>query len=123
MTQLCQVGFFQEMFADSEIRPSLRAFVADTPQPDESKIIAYLKSGVGFSARAEYVSDVLDPSSKPGLLAHLVTDGKYLWRTDLAYYVAKYHVRLQDEFVAYMRSNHWTVPDESQIDVDNLTAE
>ncbi|WP_253191439.1 hypothetical protein [Streptomyces sp. M1013] len=33
----------------------------------------------------------------------LLTDGAWLWRDDLAYYVAKYHLVLPSDFVARAR--------------------
>ena len=119
MIQLIPIGFFRELSRGAE-GPSLRELVAEAAHPDEDKILAYLENGVGYAGRGEYVRDVLDPNSKYNLMAHLLTDGVHVWRSDLAYYVRTYHVRLPDEFVAYMKDRNWTVPSKSEIKLDDL---
>jgi hypothetical protein len=113
MARLRAVGFYKEFGgSESEISqlPSLRDCVAEDPQPDEDKILQYLRTGRGYAGRGSYEKDVLDPGARYGLVADLLTDGVYLWRADLAYYVAKYHVRLPEDFLAHARAQNWTVP-------------
>jgi hypothetical protein len=40
----------------------------------------------------------------------LYTDGKWLWRGDLYFYVESHYVALPDEFVAYIRSHTYSIP-------------
>jgi hypothetical protein len=54
--------------------------------------------------------DVLNPDTRFAVSPSLLTDGVCLWRADLQYYVATYHVELPDEFVAHWRQNGWSVP-------------
>ncbi|WP_431683744.1 hypothetical protein [Kitasatospora sp. KL5] len=51
-----------------------------------------------------------------------MTDGHWLWHSDLAHYVQRYHVVLDPEFIKHVRSNGWTVPDLSDSDVDAMVA-
>ena len=44
----------------------------------------------------------------------------YIWPGDLAYYVMKYDLQLSKEFVEHMISQKWSVPDNIEIDFDNL---
>jgi hypothetical protein len=123
VTKLIPVGFFHELSDDPDERrtlPSLCAALSQTPHDDEARIVSYLKSGICVGARGCYVEDVLDPSSKAPLHAHLYTDGTYLWRSDIAHYVEQYHLRLPLEFVHHMAAMNWHVPDEEEVDVDLL---
>ncbi|MEE1930954.1 hypothetical protein V1J52_22710 [Streptomyces sp. TRM 70351] len=40
----------------------------------------------------------------------IVTDGEWVWRRDLGFYVRRYHVRLPEEFLNRVRSFGYTVP-------------
>ena len=39
-----------------------------------------------------------------------MTDGKYIWPGDVAYYVLNYDLQLNKEFIDYMIEHEWTVP-------------
>lgn len=56
-------------------------------------------------------TDVLDPDG-PTLVGNgsLHTDGTWLWREGLSYYVAKYHLALPREFVAHVRRLKYSPP-------------
>lgn len=62
---------------------------------------------------------VATPSAVPNVLSgtgafieglNLLTDGCWLWYSDLAHYVGCYHVELDPAFVEHARSNNWAVP-------------
>lgn len=114
------VGFFRELADDEPGLPSLRDAVRPVAHPDAERIVAYLKAGVGLAGVGCYVGDVLNPSAQFAISPGLETDGVWLWRADLAYYVATYHVELPDEFVTHMRKNGWIVPELSEADEDLL---
>lgn len=122
MKKLRQVCSFLE-FEDPSPAPSLRDYISDIPQPDEEKIVAYLKQGIGLAGRSGYLRDVLNPSSAVGLTSHTLTDGVYVWSSYLAYYVKQYHLRLPSEVIAHMMMNSWTVPNKDTIDISDLTVE
>jgi hypothetical protein len=104
------VGFYRELFDNEPGAPSLREAVRPNAHPEEERIVAYLKAGVGLAGVGKYVGDVLNPAARFAVSPSLLTDGVWLWRADLPYYVATYHVELPDEFVAHMRQNGWAVP-------------
>lgn len=56
-------------------------------------------------------SDVLNPEAGflPGI-GSLYTDGDWLWREDLSYYVTKYHVSLPGEFLVRLRGLNYKPP-------------
>ncbi|MFD7685296.1 hypothetical protein [Streptomyces sp. NPDC059781] len=55
--------------------------------------------------------DVLDPAA-PNMtgIGSLITDGTWLWREDLPYYIARYHVSLPDRFLERVRSLNYVAP-------------
>lgn len=55
--------------------------------------------------------DVLDPDGPdlPGI-GSMYTDGTWIWREDLRYYLATYHVALPDDFVKHIRALDYTAP-------------
>ncbi|KAB1987024.1 hypothetical protein F8144_19790 [Streptomyces triticiradicis] len=56
--------------------------------------------------------DVLDPeASELSGIGSLYTDGIWLWRQDLSYYLAKYHVSLPPDFVTQVRNARHQVPE------------
>jgi hypothetical protein len=118
VTDPTYVGLYRELYPDfsaGKLYPSIKDAISDTAQEHEPEIIAYLRSAVCLGARGGYVNDVLDPSYKEGLPAHTYTDGTYMWRLDLAYYVGKYHLRLPEEFVRHMAARGWRPPTEEEV--------
>ena len=83
-------------------------------------ICEYLQKGFVLAACGEVSTDVLHPENGIAGTPDDVTDGKYIWPGDLAYYVMKYDLQLSKEFVEHMISQKWSVPDNIEIDFDNL---
>ncbi|MFF0463783.1 hypothetical protein [Streptomyces mexicanus] len=76
----------------------------------EGDLVQYLRAGTTLVATPSVVPDVL---SETGALIgglHLLTDGHWLWYSDLAHHVWRYHVELDPAFIEHARSNNWTVP-------------
>ena len=121
--ELIQLGFFMEVF-DSRggvMGGNLKDCIADTPQEDEDKLVAYLQAGRfyrAFGDPEEELYDVLDTSAEMNIKPALLTDGTYVWATDLPYYVARYHARLPRSFLLHARNHGWQVPQD--LDVSSL---
>lgn len=49
---------------------------------------------------------------------HYLTDGRFTWPGDFAYYVRNYNVRVAKGLVEYMLANSWKVP--FNIDMNTL---
>jgi hypothetical protein len=123
MKKLVPVGFFRELSDDpgeQRALPSLVDALSESPQENEDKIVAYLRSGICLGARGCYVADVLDPTSRLPFVAHSYTDGTYFWRLDIAHYVEKYHLRLPPEFIRHMAAMNWQIPAKEQLNPDLL---
>ncbi len=65
--------------------------------------------GLGVDPLAEGL-EYTDPS-------RILTDGEWIWPDDLAYYVEKYHVSLEREFLNRVRENLYRVPLLRKLDI------
>ncbi len=125
--------------------PTLRSLVPAQPHRDEAKILQYLQQGVAgcFYPDPGLARDVLDPEKKvdrqlpPEALgvtpptgsatcstsiapSLVLTDGVWLWPSVLAYYVARYHVLVDPDFVDHARACNWTVR-QTDLPLDDLS--
>ncbi|QDN95105.1 hypothetical protein FNV65_00675 [Streptomyces sp. S1A1-8] len=104
------VGNFRELERGWPDGPSLRGSVRDKAPAQARELVEYLRNGTVLVATATLVHDVLSPSHAVIGGWRLLTDGHWLWHSDLAYYVERYHVALDQRFLAHVRGNDWTVP-------------
>ncbi|MGY0069049.1 hypothetical protein ACWZEH_20120 [Streptomyces sp. QTS137] len=106
-------GFFAELSPGWGLAEagSIKDAVRPFPKPDEQSILTYLRNGTEIWSEMSAGPDVLDPEG-PTLtgIGSLSTDGTWLWREDLLYYLATYHVALPDEFLDHIRSLGHTAP-------------
>ncbi len=82
----------------------------------KEKIISYLSSGVVCAAAFGLIKDIISgevigPQS-------MLTDGFWVWGSDLSTYVKKYNVELPEDFIAQVKQ--W---DEQSFDVDLSSVE
>ncbi|BCL22281.1 hypothetical protein ACPCBX_22700 [Streptomyces tuirus] len=107
------VGFFSELSPGWGLAEtgSIKDAVRPSGEPDESSILVYLRNGTGIWSEMSAGPDVLDQNA-PELtgIGSLYTDGTWLWREDLPYYVTKYHLALPDEFVQHIRTLEHKAP-------------
>ncbi len=61
-------------------------------------------------ATPSVVPDVLSETGASSGGLHLLTEGHWLWYSDLTHYVWRYHVELDPAFIEHARSDNWTVP-------------
>lgn len=107
------VGFFTELApgwgfpAEGSITDAVRDFGV----ADESRVVSYLRGGAWIWAEMGAERDVLDPEG-PTLVSagSLCTDGAWVWREDLSYYLATYHLALPDDFVTRVRELAYSPP-------------
>ncbi|WP_367325835.1 hypothetical protein [Streptomyces sp. HUAS ZL42] len=114
------VGDFRELEHGWPDGPSLRAAVRADESEYERDLVQYLRSGSALIATPSAVPDVLSPAGAVIGGLHLLTDGRWLWYSDLVYYVEHYHVALDARFIAHVRGNDWTVPELSDSDLDAM---
>ncbi|MEU6213447.1 hypothetical protein ABZ891_26540 [Streptomyces sp. NPDC047023] len=108
------LGEFRELKHGSPEGPSLVAAVRTEGDSHEDDLVRYLRGGSVIAATTSAVYDFLSPTNEfiDGL--RLLTDGEWFWRTDLAHYVERYHVSVDDRFVAHARHRGWVPPQLSE---------
>jgi hypothetical protein len=84
---------------------SIRELRHGLPASDVPKVCRYLDGGITAVDVMEATRDPLDESvSIPGGPS-LVSDGQWVWRRDLSYYVERYAIALDPEFVRHALSS------------------
>ncbi|EDY43451.2 hypothetical protein [Streptomyces sp. SPB074] len=98
----------------------LRAATRARGESDEAGLLAYLRAGLLLRVVRDALPDVLAPQAPPlTRAASLLTDGTWVWRLDLAHYVAHAHVRLPADFLSAARARACVPP---EVDAARLTA-
>ncbi|MFJ3791485.1 hypothetical protein [Kitasatospora sp. NPDC090091] len=115
------VGGFRELKYGSPDGPSIRTAVRAAAPEHEGDLVRYLRAGTALVLMPAAVPDVLSETGAFIGGLHLLTDGHWLWYSDLAHYVGRYHVELDPAFVEHARSNNWTVPQVSDEHLDAMT--
>jgi hypothetical protein len=115
------VGFFRELGPEpvEVYADSIRAQLAPEPLSDSDRVTDYLRDGHDLIDVMGAEPDVLGSGRRLVGGASIMTDGEWIWRDDLRFYVATYHVRLPDDFLASIRAKGYQVPD---LRVDDLRA-
>lgn len=90
-----------------------RGFVDSQWQPsDKEKIVDYLRTGRRLVAELGYSFCRFADGPPPHKMGcWFLTDGTWVWPEGLWVYVQDYCVRVPDEFLDTIRSNHYCVPD------------
>lgn len=95
------IGLFREIYGNDY--PPFADCVSKEPIQGKDKIVAYLHRGKAVAAAAGVFRDVFNGESIKGE-ALWQTDGQYDWRSDTAYYVDRYNLKLPDDFVTHIIS-------------------
>lgn len=108
--QLRAIGFFRERGHGKKDGPSLVESKGQLPAGLRETVAAYL--GVGRSIASGGVThDVLDPEDpRPRLKLSILTDGRWVWPSDLAHYVRVYGVAVPQVFIDDGDARQWRVP-------------
>ncbi|WP_431894784.1 hypothetical protein [Micromonospora haikouensis] len=107
------VGFFRELGPDpvEVYAESIHAHLTPDPLPDTGRVTNYLRNGHGLIDVMGAELDVLGSGRHLVGGASVMTDGEWIWRDDLRFYVDTYPVRLSGDFLASIRASDYHVPD------------
>ncbi|MES0812837.1 hypothetical protein ABLO27_25315 [Roseibium sp. SCPC15] len=75
--------------------------VRDEEHPQKERIVSYLENGELCTAAFGLVRDTLSDEIIGPLF--MLTDGVWVWGSDLSTYVAKYNVELPEDFVEQVK--------------------
>lgn len=118
--KLKRQGFYREMPYGKRNDPSIFDFIQEKENDNEEKIINYLKQGIVLVSCGGIVNDIVKPENGIAGCPDMLTDGVWLWPGELSYYVEKYHILLDAEFIKAMQKNKWRVIDSFRVDFDNI---
>lgn len=110
-----RIGFFPELTGGRVAGTTDRGihdFVRPVGEPDEERLVAYLRAGYPLVDVMEAVPDVFTGEHFTDGMggSSLLSDGTWLWRQDLAHYVETYHVELPDAFLEFVRRGGFSIP-------------
>ncbi|MFF9147771.1 hypothetical protein ACF1BN_23240 [Streptomyces sp. NPDC014861] len=105
------IGDFRELGHGRSDGPSLHAAVRDEGDQDEQSLARYLCEGGVLAVTGTRLYDILSPERELIGGLSLLTDGQWFWYSDLAHYVERYHVALDQRFVQHARSRNWSPPE------------
>ena len=115
------VGYYKEMTEAKENAESILSFINKCNIEEIENICNYLDSGVALIVVPGISEDVINPEKGNAGVLSEYTDGTWLWRGDLSYYVKNYNLKLPDEFIETMKKNNWKVPVTLEdLDADSL---
>lgn len=97
------IGLFRELGTHiyQEI-PSIKSMVGGLSEDDAGMVVNYLKRGVPVFDVMGATNDPLNKSVYISGGPSLVSDGFWIWRGDLIYFVEKYRINLPYEFLQYV---------------------
>lgn len=104
--KLKKQGFFKEMRCGDLSDPSIFDFMKNEIDENEEKICQYLKEGKVLVACSDLSKDIVNCDNGWIGCSDILTDGIWIWPSDLIYYVKTYHVKLDKEFVFLWKSKN-----------------
>jgi hypothetical protein len=115
------VGEFHELPRCHAETPSIRWTVRARAADEDAGLVNYLNSGTVLRDRLGTVPDVLGAEGTHVGELQVLTDGRWVWRSDLAYYVRWYHVLLEPRFRAHVGAHGSTCSEPAPSDLDRLS--
>lgn len=92
-----EIGTFQELSGKNY--PKFEAFEMDAKQ--KKIILDYLENTPHVAESPSLAIDVFTKERRFVPIA-AQSDGKYIWRSDIAYYFDKYNLKLPEEFIDHV---------------------
>lgn len=94
------IGFFSENNLSMADNGSIYNFLVSKEQVNYSKdlVLRYLEKGRKEATCPKIIFDIL---TNKMISTHftIITDGEYVWKSNLAYYIDKYNLYLPDDFI------------------------
>lgn len=90
------IGAFKEAFG-KEYKP-FDECISNSEVKNKRQVLEYLKGGKVVAVAGGALYDIKSGERIPGETL-CYSDGKYIWRSDLIYYLDKYNFKLPDSFI------------------------
>ncbi|AKA05129.1 hypothetical protein SAZ_23795 [Streptomyces noursei ZPM] len=106
------LGHYEELWLELAGTPDgkLQDFKQEKGEPDEDRIVQYLRDGEELFSAMGAVGDILGSEERILGGDSIFTDGEWIWRGDLWFYLSRYHVRLPNEFLTRVREHGYALP-------------
>ncbi|WP_157982559.1 hypothetical protein [Nocardiopsis sp. FIRDI 009] len=113
-----KVGFFRELSRGDGGGENLKSHASKGDESRKEQIAEYLDRGSVVAAATRVLFDVLDEECPAICSLSVLTDGVWLWPSDLSYYVRECNVRLPGRFVRHAEATGWVpmIPGEEELD-------
>lgn len=98
--KLRKLGFFKELPHGDPAGPSI-AVQAALPAADKERVLRYLKSGALLAASQAMANDHF--TGDPITTLNLLTDGTWIWYSDLGHYLTAYDVAIDPAFLTHLK--------------------
>jgi hypothetical protein len=108
--KLIHVGFFRELPYGDKEGSLLKDSVSSFSGADVERVVTYLKSGVVFIVAPGVSMDHFSNGQEVIGPLTLLTDGKFLWPSDLAFYLQRYKIAIPSDLLRHMETNGWKIP-------------
>jgi hypothetical protein len=117
------VGFFEELGVSAHYTGKMREVIQGVAAPNEQMIVDYLNSGYVLLDAPETAVDVITGKTRIIGASSLVSDGTWVWRTDLSHYLANYHLSFPADFTEHLIRCGYSIPMLSESDLATIGSE
>lgn len=93
----------------------------DDPLADEAEVLAYLQAGTWLFEFMAFKKDVFGGDNGIPAAGSPMTDGEWVWKSDLLFYLPVYHVRLDPDFLSHVRAIDYRMPEIPDERIDELS--
>lgn len=97
------IGFFSENSLSMADIGSIKEFLSKNVNYDKNKIIDYLNKGKKEAVCPRFIYDAIT-NEQIATSFTVYTDGEYVWKSDLQYYIRKYNIILPSDFISKIQS-------------------
>ena len=94
------VGKFKEIYNDDSL-PSIKDLIQDESFDEKDRVLLYLKNAKKGAISPGNIKDVITGEKISGEFC-CYNDGEYAWRSDVIYYVEKYNLKLDANFIKHI---------------------
>lgn len=117
------LGYYKECWRAGSPDLSIRDFVREQAGKSEEMVLSYLRGASTIFAAMGMSVDVLGSSEQVISGDSIQTDGEWVWRKDLGFYVGFYHLELPREFIDRVQEHSGRAPEVSHERLVELTYE
>lgn len=107
------LGLFRELEPKRPgiFRNSIVDAIREFPGRHDGEIASYLESGIPLIDIMESTTDVIGGDARISGGSSILTDGTWIWRQDLPFYVKNYHLELDRDFVEHAMKMDFAIPE------------